>query len=59
MEATELEVISETLMRIVTPDMTPKQFDPGGTERASERVKEGHRPRDILFDIAERVDDGS
>jgi hypothetical protein len=26
MDATELQAISDTLMRIVTPDMTPKQL---------------------------------
>jgi transposase len=53
MDATQLQAISDTLMRIVTPDMTPKQYQ-GGAERAPERVEDGHHSGGVLFDYRQR-----
>ncbi|WP_179296595.1 MULTISPECIES: hypothetical protein [unclassified Mesorhizobium] len=57
MDATELQAISETLMRIVTPDMMPKQLIRAA--RHPNASKKDIAARGILFDIAERVDHGS
>lgn len=75
MDATELQAISETLMRIVTTDMTPKQLirvarkeHPVASKKDIARAAffsiianadHGNAKNLQAFALVERVDDGS
>ncbi|WP_287071922.1 hypothetical protein [Mesorhizobium sp.] len=54
MKATELQAIADTLMRIVTPEMTPKQLLKAVKKEHPDASKQGHRSRGVLLDYFQR-----
>ncbi|MGX5828544.1 hypothetical protein [Mesorhizobium sp. 43Arga] len=53
MDASEMSAIGDTLMRIVTPDMSPKQLVKAAQKAHPQGLEEGHSPSGLLFDHRE------